>query len=169
MKCDVCHIREATVHLTEVINDKVTKLHLCAQCAKAKGDEMQSHFGLTDLIASLMDFEPAAVGREELKDKCFKCPVCGMTYNDFQKTGKLGCGECYDAFKKDLSVLLRKIHGSDRHIGKMPFRGEKAVKDQETLSRLKAELDRLVQTEAFEKAAVMRDRIKEIENKITGE
>ena len=29
MFCEVCGKKEATVHLTEIINDKVTKLNLC--------------------------------------------------------------------------------------------------------------------------------------------
>ena len=169
MKCDICHIQEATVHLTEVINNQVTKLHLCEKCAKTKGEEMQSHFGLTDLIASLMDFEPQAAGEMTRKDLTYKCPVCGMTYYDFQKGGKLGCEACYEAFRKDLSVLLRKIHGSDNHVGKMPFVGEKSIKDQQTVQRLKEELNKLVQTEEFEKAALLRDRIRDVETKISRE
>jgi len=169
MKCDVCHVREASVHLTEVINDQVSKLHLCEQCARTKGEEMQSNFGLTDLIASLMDFSPSVSDREVQKDTGGKCRVCGMTYYDFQKTGQLGCGKCYETFRKDLSGLLRKIHGSDRHVGKMPFMGEKALKDQEELQRLKAEMDRLIRAEEFEKAVILRDRIREVEQKIKKE
>jgi protein arginine kinase activator len=169
LKCDVCHVREATVHLTEVINDRVTKLHLCEECAKTKGEEMQSHFGLTDLLSGLMDFGPAVTKEEIGKNKVLKCAHCGMTYYDFQKNGKLGCSECYEAFKSDLGALLRKIHGSDKHVGKMPFVGKESEKDQETIQRLKAELNTLILTEEFEKAVILRDRIKELENKIIGE
>ena len=166
MKCDICHTREANVHLTEVVNNKVTKLNLCEECARAKGEEMQSHFGLTDLLGSLMDLGPAAVDERGHKSTSLRCSVCGMTYYDFQKIGRLGCGECYEAFKNDLSALLKKIHGSDRHAGKVPYiAGKRAVKDPELLARLKTDLEKLVQSEEFEKAAVLRDRIREIEEK----
>jgi len=164
VRCDVCHAREATVHLTEVVNEEVTKLHLCENCAKAKSEEMQSHFGLTDLIASLMDFEPA-LPEEKPHEVAVKCGKCGMTYHDFQKTGKLGCEECYEAFKKDLSGLLKKIHGADRHVGKMPVMSVGTASDQETLKRLHTELEELVRAEEFEKAAIIRDRIKDLEGK----
>ena len=168
MKCDVCGINEATVHLTEVINDKVSKLHLCDKCAKAKSEEMQSHFGLGDLLSGLMDFGPA-VSQDQLSGEVkTKCPDCGMTYYDFQKTGKLGCGKCYETFAKELGELLRKIHGSDKHVGKMPFKGKEALKDQKDLQRLKNELNDLVRSEEFEKAAFLRDRIKELETKLEG-
>ena len=169
MKCDICHVREATVHLTEVVNDKVTKLHLCEQCAKVKSKEMQSHFGLTDLLSGLMDLGPAMPEGQVKKDSAVKCPLCGMSYYDFQRTGRLGCGKCYEKFEKNLSVLLRKIHGSDKYIGKMPFKGESVLKDQQNIRRLKNELNELIQTEEFEKAALLRDRIKELEEKMGGE
>ncbi|MEA3490066.1 MAG: UvrB/UvrC motif-containing protein [Candidatus Omnitrophota bacterium] len=166
MKCEICGEREATVHLTEVINDKVTKLHICEHCAKAKSSEMQSHFGLSDLLSGLMDFVPAVSEEQVTEGVKTKCPVCGMTYYDFQRSGRLGCGKCYETFAKDLSELLRKIHGSDKHVGKMPFKGEDALKDQQDLQRLKNELNELVRAEEFEKAVVLRDRIKELEEKL---
>ncbi|MBF0494823.1 MAG: UvrB/UvrC motif-containing protein [Candidatus Omnitrophica bacterium] len=169
MLCEICKKRQATVHLTEIINDKKTKLHICEVCAREKGEEMQTHFGLTDLIGSLMDFSPAIAEEKMQSDISAKCGVCGMTYYDFQKTGKLGCGGCYDAFKDELSVLLKKIHGSDRHIGKMPFNGEKAMKHQETLAELKNRLNQYIRDEQFEKAASVRDSIKEIEKQINKE
>ena len=58
MLCDVCGKKEATVHLTEIINNNVTKLHICEDCAKEKGAEMEDHFGLSDLLAGLTDLGP---------------------------------------------------------------------------------------------------------------
>jgi len=167
MKCDVCKARESTVHLTEVVNDKITKLHLCEHCAKSKSKEMQSHFGLTDLLSGLMDFGPSIdESKLQTTDLDVSCDICGMTYLDFQKTGRLGCGECYKKFSKNLSELLKTIHGSDRHIGKTPFVRKKSAKEQEDITRLKKELNELVHTEEFEKAAVLRDRIKDIETNV---
>ena len=165
MKCDLCGHDDATVHLTEVINDNVSKLHLCDKCAKAKSEEMHSHFGLSDLLSGLMDFGPA-VEKEAMAAANAKCFGCGMTYYDFQKAGRLGCGKCYEAFEKNLSELLRKIHGGDRHVGKMPFHGESVLKDQEDLKRLKNELGELIRSEEFEKAALLRDRVKDLESKL---
>jgi protein arginine kinase activator len=169
MKCSLCKKREATIHLTEVINDKVKKLHICEECAQNKSMEMQSHFGLTDLLSGLMDFGPSIPGQGPAADASVKCSGCGMTYPDFQKRGKLGCGKCYDTFAKDLSSLLQKINGSDRHTGKMPFRGRDNLEEQKSVQRLKNELSELVRNEEFEKAALLRDKIRELEEKIDNE
>jgi len=166
MECDLCGKKEATIHLTEVVNEEVTKLHICDDCAQEKSEEMQSHFGLTDLLAGLVEFGPTLSEGGLPIDVKTSCPGCESTYYDFQKTGRLGCGKCYDAFSKNLSELLRRIHGSDRHVGKMPFKGKAVVKDQVDLKCLKDELSSLVQAEEFEKATILRDRVKEIEDKI---
>ena len=46
MTCDICHKIEATVHLTEIIDNQITELHLCEECARQKGTQMEQHFGL---------------------------------------------------------------------------------------------------------------------------
>jgi len=166
MKCDICGAREATVHLTEVINDSITKLHLCEECAQAKGDEIESHFGLNDLLSGLMDMGPGT--QKEKKEKLIKlkCPSCGMTFYDIQEKGRMGCGKCYEQFADNISALLRKIHGADRHVGKMPARSDEAAEKQQDFLVLKKKLQELVNREDFEEAAVLRDKIKTLEDKI---
>ncbi|MDP8258778.1 MAG: UvrB/UvrC motif-containing protein [Candidatus Aadella gelida] len=165
MKCDMCSSEEASVHLTEVVNDKVTKLHLCEKCAKEKSNEMQSHFGLTDLLSGLMDLGSPIEGGALEESLTVKCPACSMTFYDFRKTGRFGCGKCYDTFGKQLSELLRKIHGSDRHVGKRPFQKETRPKEKPDLQRLRDELNELVKNEEFEKAVIVRDRIKDLDRR----
>ena len=162
MQCDICNKKEATVHLTEIVNDKVTKLHLCEECAKEKGSEMEEHFGLSDLLAGLAD-----LGTNIQPDllETVKCPSCAFTYRDFKKAGRLGCGDCYEAFKKQLEPLLKRIHGATRHVGKIPVMVGKAVKDTITLQELRMKMEKAIQTEDFEEAAKLRDKIRDLENK----
>jgi protein arginine kinase activator len=162
MLCDVCGKNEATVHLTEIVNEKITKLHLCESCAKNKGTEMEEHFGLSDLLAGLADI---GSGVEPETGEKIKCAFCGFTYQDFKKVGRLGCGQCYESFKKQLAPLLKRIHSSDRHVGKVPLTVGKTVKDAKTLQDLKVRMEKAIQFEEFEEAARLRDEIRSIENK----
>lgn len=161
MKCDMCHANEATVHLTEIINNNVSKLHLCEECAKEKSQEMEEHFGLADLLSGLADLAPVMEKTErKIPDAGIKCPSCGFSSQNFRKMGRLGCPKCYETFKNQLSPLLRKIHGSDTHTGKMPS-GKEAVQDRIVLLEdLKTALDRAIRQEEFEEAARLRDQIK---------
>jgi len=167
MLCNICGKNPATVHLTEIIDDQMNELHLCEECARQKSAAMEQHFGLSDLLAGLAEFDKTAKGKETVQEVAVKCPNCGLTYTDFRKIGRLGCGECYTAFKKYLLPLLKRIHGSDHHTGKSPaapqVRG--AAKKFAGLDDLRQKLQRAIETEAFEEAARIRDQIRELEKR----
>ncbi len=167
MTCDLCGEREATVHLTEVINDETRELHLCQACAQEKGSAAAESFGLADLLAGLADFgvKPEVEGRAPAGQAA--CPRCGMRYEDFRKSGRLGCGGCYESFQRFLSPLLKKIHGSTRHVGQAPPEKQKAklAAPKEELDQLRERLKGAVAGEAFEEAARLRDRIRALEAK----
>jgi protein arginine kinase activator len=168
MLCDICGKNPATVHLTEIIDEKMNELHLCEDCARNKSAAMEQQFGLSDLLAGMADFEKSATNKEE-EPVTAKCPACGLTYADFKKIGRLGCGECYNAFRKYLAPLLKRIHGSNQHIGKSPQKAKTlakpATKKKTGLVELKNQLQKAIQQEAFEEAARLRDQIKEMESK----
>ncbi|MDD5072847.1 MAG: UvrB/UvrC motif-containing protein [Candidatus Omnitrophica bacterium] len=163
MICQVCGKNEATVEFTEIIDDEVKQLHLCAGCAKEKGIEMEQNFSISDLLAGISGLGEKPSGGEPL----LKCGKCGMTYTDFQKIGRLGCGECYSAFRTNLLPLLKRIHGSTRHIGKSPKEidetdGKKKISEAQ---ELRQKLQRAIDMEEFEEAARLRDRIRALEKK----
>lgn len=166
MLCDVCGKNPATVHLTEIIDEKMNELHLCEECARHKSAAMEQQFGLSDLLAGMVDFQKPSSKEEEMV--AIKCPACGLTYTDFKKIGRLGCGECYNVFRKYLAPLLKRIHGSNQHIGKNPVRTKTAAKlnkKKSGLEELKKQLQKAILQEAFEEAARLRDEIKEMEAK----
>lgn len=173
MYCDECGKNKATVHLTEIINDQITKLNLCESCAKLKGTEVEQHFGIADLLSALSDSgAPAAQGQSgAAPSPKSKCSQCGLSYEDFKKMGRLGCSGCYTAFKASLAPLLKRIHGANQHMGKSP--SPSAAKDLKAANKLQEELDsvkgslaKAIKNEEFEEAASLRDKIKFIEKKI---
>ncbi len=165
MLCDICGKNPATVHLTEIIDEQMNELHLCEECARHKSAAMEQQFGLSELLAGMADFEKHSNKEEE--PVTVKCPACGLTYADFKKVGRLGCGNCYEVFRKYLAPLLKRIHGSSQHIGKNPSSSKIAVKPslkkKTGLAELKSQLQKAVANEAFEEAARLRDQIKEWE------
>ncbi|MBI1953636.1 MAG: UvrB/UvrC motif-containing protein [Candidatus Omnitrophica bacterium] len=173
MTCDLCGSHEATVHLTEIIDDESRELHLCETCAREKGTGITQPFGLADLLAGLADFTTQQEAEGKPKPKC---PSCGMTYEDFRKLGKLGCGECYETFHRFLGALLKRIHGSTQHVGKAPpappaapakktTPARKAAAPSQKLADLKAKLKQAIEAEDFEEAASLRDKIRALEAK----
>ena len=160
MLCEICSKNEATVHYTEIINNRAAEMHLCEDCAREKGAVIKPHFPLADLLAGLTDFQaPLTVE----KGKAKQCSHCGLTYADFRKIGRLGCGQCYYTFKDNLSSLLKRVHGSSEHVGKVPVSSGGEAEVSRTLRELRERLHQAVQKEEFEKAVELRDRIKELE------
>ena len=161
MVCEACKQQQATVHLTEIVNGQMSELHLCEACANQKGAQVESHFGLSDLLVGLADVGKPQEGERDTIVK--GCANCGMTYDDFRKVGRLGCSECYGTFKRGLATLLKRIHGSTHHMGKAPASLVKPSATKPELTELKRRLERAIEMEEFEEAAQLRDRIRQIE------
>lgn len=161
MLCDVCGKNQATVHLTEIINEQMTELHLCEQCAREKGAQMEQQFDLSDFLAGLADI--GAQIPEGAGD--VRCARCGMTYADFRKLGRLGCGDCYSSFRKNLAPLLKRIHGSSHHTGKAPVSARKFTRLRDELAGLRVKLAHAIEGEHFEEAARIRDQIRTLEDR----
>lgn len=164
MVCDICSKNQATVHLTEIIDDQMAELHLCEECARQKSQNMEQQFGISDFLAGLVESGKPVQDKETAAIKCKKC---GFIYSDFKKSGRLGCSECYTAFKKYLTNLLKRIHGSNQHLGKSPSREIKVSqkKSVDLLTELKQRLQKAIEIEAFEEAARLRDQIRQLEEK----
>ena len=167
MLCQVCGKNPATVHFTEIHDNRMTEIHVCDRCAEEKGLQATASpqkFDIADLLAGMVDtmtsYDEERVGRVQ-------CPRCGLLYSAFRETGRLGCAECYTAFQFQLRPLLRRIHGDTRHRGKVPARdGDGAVRSRQ-IQRLHDELQRAVEREEFEHAAAIRDEIKRLETEVS--
>jgi len=164
MQCCVCKDREAKVHLTQIVGDKMQKVDLCEECAKAKGVNDPAGFSLADLLLGLgasQEMEQAA-GSSDLK-----CPHCGFTQADFKKAGRLGCSECYVTFADGLESLLKSMHKGTKHLGKAPQSLQQSRDLSDKLKSLQKKLDKAVEDENFEQAAQIRDEIKNTREKLT--
>lgn len=157
-ECDKCG-KPATVHLTEIAGaDKIEK-HLCEDCAATEGITVKANLPISQLLE---DFILQSAGREDTSD--LHCDVCGLTFPEFRQRGVLGCPNDYDAFSEVLEPMLRQAQeGADQHIGKVPQRAGTGQEKQNAMLRLRGELKQAVAAENYERAAELRDRIKEME------
>ncbi len=161
MQCCVCKEKPATVHLTQIVGDKMQKLDLCEDCAKTKGINDPTSFGLADLdlvlgLGASQQLEQAAGGVE------LKCPRCGFTQADFKKSGRLGCPECYVTFAEGLRGLLKTMHKGTRHTGKAPAALRSTRENADKLKTLQVKLAKAIKDENYEQAAQLRDEIKQL-------
>ncbi len=168
MLCE-CGEREATVHEVIIKNGKKVEKHLCEQCAKAQGFDPKAGVPISQLISSFVLASPGAKAA-----KALVCETCQTTYDSFKQSGLLGCPECYNTFESELSPLLERSHeGGTHHVGKQPIRATaarargvdpimEARKRAEQIKTLRHQLDMALTAEQYEKAARLRDQIREV-------
>ncbi len=162
MLCENCGKNIATTHIKRIVNGVKTEKHLCNECANDVSLHSVGGSGFSDIFASMFG-DNAQLSPKTTK----KCECCGTTFNGIIKTGKVGCTGCYSTFLDELLPYLKRIHGTVRHIGKIPNKSPLILSTpQDKLVSLRAELSRLVAAEEFEKAAVIRDEIKKTEGQV---
>lgn len=165
MLCSECQTREAQVYLKQIINNQVTQRALCQECAERLA---ASPAAAPDalLMQILTGLGSLLTGAPVEPKKPLACATCGLRYSKFQETGRLGCADCYESFRQPLADLLRRVHGSDRHRGKLP-KGSREAKERvqrhEELQRLKRQLKAAVDGERFEEAAALHDQIQRLQ------
>ncbi|MEE0872217.1 MAG: UvrB/UvrC motif-containing protein [Ruminococcus sp.] len=169
MKCQKCGAENANTHVKTVINGEFKEYDLCSDCAHKMGytnmfADFDSEF--SGLLGSFFgNVLPA-------RTQATRCEFCGSSYPEIAKTGMVGCARCYDLFADRLLPSIRRIHGNTTHCGKnspsakeekIRQAGSKPASREEKLSALKQELDAAVKEQNFERAAELRDQIKETE------
>jgi protein arginine kinase activator len=167
MLCQRCQQREAKVHLSKTENGQTREVYLCEICAK-QTNEVSLVFHpviVPEFLQALFGLNPSVV--EQPVEKV--CPKCGISFSKVTQAGKLGCSTCYETFETQLEPLLRRVHGGGQNVGKVPVRRGIAIKNRMEEKRLKEKLQMLIQQEAFEEAAVVRDEIRRYEQLKGGE
>jgi Uncharacterized protein with conserved CXXC pairs len=173
MYCQECGKRPATLHFTKIVNGDKTEFHICESCAREKGEGIPgapNGFSIHSLLSGLMDFDSigSAAPSSMKAAQPVRCEECGLTYAQFSKLGRFGCSSCYNYFADKLDPLLKRVHGSTVHSGKIPKRSGGQIQCKREIERLRTDLQRHIEHEEFEKAAKLRDRIRELEKKISG-
>ncbi|ANE46751.1 hypothetical protein SY83_11250 [Paenibacillus swuensis] len=171
MICQECGKRPATLHFTKIISGEKTEFHICEVCAREKGEMIPgtpNGFSIHNLLSGLLDFEPSAQSALGAKPQVTRCDNCGLTYTQFGKLGRFGCSECYKHFNARLDGLFRRVHGNTVHVGKIPKRSGGRIQDKREIENLKRELQNRIEQEEFESAAKIRDEIRELEKKLSG-
>lgn len=169
MLCQQCKERPASVHLSKIVNDHKSDMHLCEECARKSQlpwDWGAGEFSIHKFLAGLAGSDQVAGLTERTEGE--KCHQCGLTYREFQHNGLLGCDQCYQSFSPGLSRVIRRIHGSLKHEGKVPRRAGGNLRLRKQLEKYKGELLLHIQREEFEEAAKLRDKIKVLEHQLNG-
>lgn len=164
MQCQICKKNDATIHLTEISEGVRSEMHLCEQCAGEQGITVKSHLSLNELLSGLLAAQPADDESSDLREG-LTCPHCGFTLEHLRREAVVGCADDYEIFEKSLLPLIEKTQdGQTFHCGKVPSKAPAAAGKQIELITLRQQLKAAVESEDYERAAALRDKIAAIES-----
>lgn len=172
MECQECQKRPAKLHFSQTINGEKKEVRVCEICAKEKGYVTypgEDMYTLHNLLAGLFNFEQGSVKQTAQQDAMalkddLQCPHCSMTFSHFKRIGKFGCATCYETFSSRLNPIFRRVHsGNTKHSGKIPTRQGVHLHAKKQIASYKEELQHLIENEEFEKAAIIRDKIRALD------
>ena len=163
MKCQKCDHRQATFHITDLVDGKPNELHLCEECAQnfltpSAEDAEEVMPAMAGLLAQHLAVGETADELARLDQRA--CPLCSITFLEFRKQGRLGCPHDYVYFLEELEPLLMNIHDQVHHIGKVPKRCPQGADQQTQLIRMRREMKEAVATENYELASELRDQLR---------
>lgn len=183
MKCQNCGENEANFRYTEIINGVKKEIALCDECRKKlgiQGLDFNIPINFSSFLGDFLnEYDNSELFPMLTKPKQLKCETCGMTYEQFMRDGKFGCSDCYNIFDSKIEPLLKRVHGETKYLGrkgkvsKTPVlkneEKQEEVKDEKTekentLADMKKELKKLIKEEKYEEAAILRDKIKDLES-----
>ena len=160
MPCEECGVNEACYTISVMMGGQVTQKHLCADCM-AKMNMSIATGNVKHLLSAILS---AITGTEAPSDAApvpdVVCPRCSTTLSQFTKTGRLGCPGCYQAFREQLTPMLKQIHGRVEHAGRRPLDSEEAQRSRSLHGDLQRQLEDAVAREDFETAALLRDQLR---------
>ncbi len=177
MLCDNCNKNEATVHYTEVINGVKKERHLCSECMQEFDGGLDGEIPFSKLIRGILSAHLNNMAKEHNPMLHICCDKCGMTYSEFTKVGKFGCGECYNVFGPLILENIKKIQGNTTHVGRKYSKAQVELPDigvdkidvnmekDYKIAQLDEKLKAALKIEDYDEAARLRDEIRALRGK----
>ena len=167
MLCEICHKNEATIHIQEIVGGQKKSMHICSSCAAAKQQSEGLDFGPFNLAGLLYKLSGSAPAGDKSGSTSsagqLVCPVCSWDEQRLNSSGKLGCENCYKVFAPLLCDVIKNIHRGNSHVGKQPAgTGQELGSLHRKLTEMQKDLQKAVEVEDYESAALLRDRINDL-------
>ncbi|MGI6636067.1 MAG: UvrB/UvrC motif-containing protein [Christensenellales bacterium] len=151
MLCNNCNKNEAAVIVQMSVNGQLLSRHLCPACAQ------QMHMEIAKSLARAGTVLNVLKKRAEQKQSAKSAPLvpevlcssCGHAIRDLDGSSRMGCAQCYEAFRERIAALIR------------PDDPAAADPPKDPTKEIRRQLDQAVVNENYELAAVLRDKLRD--------
>ncbi|MEO0094824.1 MAG: hypothetical protein ABIL46_08425 [candidate division WOR-3 bacterium] len=150
MLCDECKMKPATIFFKDVSSGQIKEVHLCEDCARKKGLLVDKKLSPLEMLQKLLK-------NTSYEDEKVVCPICFLSLAEFKKIGRFGCANCIRIFEPYIKAMIKEVQNSEKHIGKKAKPGGRRAIE---VFKLREELRRALEKEAYEVAAQIRDKLK---------
>ena len=90
------------------------------------------------------------------------CNVCGYSLSDFLESKTAACPKCYNSFGAFVDKMVKKIHRSNKHTGKISNRNLSNEDIENEISRYKDNMELLKKMERYEEANELKKKIESL-------
>ncbi len=158
MLCEECGKNQATVSITVTTGSGTSTRRLCPECMK----KMEFSLVKGDIQSFLSSVLSVLGNEKKAEEPSIVCSSCGLSFAEYEHTGRLGCAQCYRDFAEQLKPSLQKIHGRTQHAGRRPksYVPDPQLEKNQRMSELRRLMDEAVAMENFEEAARLRDELR---------
>ena len=160
MMCDECGIRPATIRITTIVNGEKRDRNLCSECMANSQRFKKDFSNLAGHLNGLLDALKSGASKSEEPIPEIECSRCGTTYEQYRKSGLVGCAQCYSDFREPLQAMMSRVHGHTQHVGRIPGGADQQLSMKLKLEKLRQELKQAIRQEEYETAAILRDQIR---------
>jgi protein arginine kinase activator len=170
MLCQQCQKAQATVHIDEVKSfhgpgapeNEVDEHHLCETCSQNIDlPHIAVQQKTMDEVWKLLQISALKAHKKQGRET-LTCSSCGTTLDSLRRKGRVGCQTCYLTFSEYLEGLLERMHGATHHEGRIPGVDEEETRRRRAIDEAETALERAVADEDFERAAELRDELKQL-------
>ena len=173
MNCEKCKNKGATVFYAD---DGGGRHALCASCAAMLGKSGQysprasevergttfiPEPHLYSLICARSELPIYLSATDTSSPASQKCSFCGTELETVRQSGEVGCAVCYSVFAP--FILPSTLTPESAEGARMPSRRRAAIERQRAIGNMRNKLRLAVETENYELAASLRDKIRELE------
>lgn len=165
MICYICKKNTATLHIKDIfvselnIDTEEYEVHLCKDCV----DLNKIYEKYIKLDESILYNKVPSSGKKNKSSSVSICKSCGYSLDEFKNTNKLSCPLCYKYFLNSTLRSIKRIHGNNRHVGRVPYEKRNLFEKQNNKKHLEDKLNELILKEEYEEAVIVRDTIKKLD------